>query len=103
MSTKHTKGPWINDGGNNNSIDIVLPNNTTISIDRQCRYSGKYVIKREEMQANASLIAASPEMLEMLKKARMCMKLLVAGKCTIETASKIADEIKHIIQKATTI
>lgn len=52
---KHTPGPWPYEGGDNHSIDIVLPNDTTISIDRRSRYTGVYVISREEMEANAKI------------------------------------------------
>lgn len=64
---KHTPAPWPYEGGDNASIDIILPNDTTITVDRQSRYTGKYVIERKEMEANARLIAASPEMYELLK------------------------------------
>lgn len=67
MEFKGTKGKWEYHGGDNNSIDIVLPDDTTISIDRQSRYTGEYVISRENMEANALLISKAPEMLEMLK------------------------------------
>ncbi|WP_454060127.1 hypothetical protein [Elizabethkingia ursingii] len=64
---KGTPAPWTgNISGDNASIDIILPNNTTISVDRQDRYSGEYVIEREEMEANAKLISKAPEILEML-------------------------------------
>ncbi|GEJ46043.1 hypothetical protein [Chryseobacterium sp. ON_d1] len=64
---KGTKGKWEYSGGDNSSIDIVLPNNTTISIDRYDRYGCGLVGQREEMEANALLISKAPEMLEMLK------------------------------------
>ncbi len=57
MELEISKGEWIYEGGDNNSIDIVLPDDSTISIDRQSRYSGEYVLSREGMQANAILIA----------------------------------------------
>ncbi|MBG0512935.1 hypothetical protein [Elizabethkingia meningoseptica] len=66
---KGTPAPWTgNISGDNASIDIILPNNTVISVDRQDRYSGVYVIERTEMEANAKLISKAPEMLEMLKR-----------------------------------
>jgi len=52
-----TKGEWKYEGGDNNSIDIVLPDETTISIDRQSRYTGEYVIERVNMESNAQLIS----------------------------------------------
>jgi hypothetical protein len=65
---KGTKGKWEYDGGDNSSIDIILDNNSTISISRYDRYGTGLVGTRLEMQANALLISKAPEMLEMLKK-----------------------------------
>lgn len=67
MEFKGTKGKWEYSGGDNSSIDIVLPNDTTISIDRYDRYGYGLVGQREEMEANAKLISKAPEMLEMLQ------------------------------------
>lgn len=66
MEFKGTKGKWDHSCGDNSSIDIVLPNNTTISVDRYDRYGIGLVGQREEMQANALLISKAPEMIEML-------------------------------------
>lgn len=63
---KGTKGKWEYSGGDNSSIDIVLPNDTTISIDRYNRYGYGLVGQRQEMEANAKLISKAPQMLEML-------------------------------------
>lgn len=69
MEFKGTKGKWQYSGGDNSSIDIVLENNSTISIDRYDRYgNGELVGNRKEMEANALLISKAPEMLEMLKE-----------------------------------
>jgi hypothetical protein len=68
MEFKGTKGTWEYIGGDNSSIDIVLQNNTTISIDRYNRYGSELIGTREEMEANALLISKSPEILEMLKE-----------------------------------
>lgn len=65
---KGTKGKWEYSDGDNSSIDIVLENNSTISIDRFDRYGSGLVGTREEMQANAKLISKAPEMLELLEE-----------------------------------
>ena len=70
MEFKGTKGKWEYNGGDNSSIDIILPNNTTISVDRFNRYGSDLVGARLEMEANALLISKAPEMLDMLERMR---------------------------------
>lgn len=53
---KGTKGIVDSYSSDNNSMDIVLPNDTTITIDRQSRYTNEYPASREEMEANGKLI-----------------------------------------------
>lgn len=66
MEFKGTKGKWEYSSGDNNSVDIILPNESTITVDRSGGYSGKHVMDREEMEANALLISKAPEMLDFL-------------------------------------
>lgn len=54
---KGSLGNVVNEGGDNNSIDLILGDNTTITLDRQCRYTGNYVLDRAGMNANANLVA----------------------------------------------
>lgn len=54
---KITEGEWKYEGGDNYSVDIVLSNSSTISISTYGRYSDNVVMTREEMEANAALIA----------------------------------------------
>ena len=54
------------EGGDNTSIDMIFESGAVISIDRRDRYSDKLVMSREEMEANAKLIVAAPEMLNQL-------------------------------------
>ncbi|WP_347216669.1 hypothetical protein [Chryseobacterium sp.] len=68
MEFKGTKGKWTNMSGDNSSIDIVLDNGSTISIDRYNRYGSDLVGDQSEMEANALLISKAPEMLEMLNE-----------------------------------
>lgn len=67
MSTKHTPAPWEYQGGDNASVEVNI-GETTANIDRQDKNTGQYVISREEMEANAKLIAAAPELLEALEE-----------------------------------
>lgn len=54
---KITKGELKNEGGDNTSIDLILSNGATISIDRYNRYTGDLAMSRGEMNADADLIA----------------------------------------------
>src|SRR5690606_22441619 len=65
---KGTKEWGKNEGGDNLSIDIILGNDTTISIDRTSRYTGEIVATREEMIANAQLISKAPELLDFINR-----------------------------------
>lgn len=67
MGPKWTKGKWEYSPGDNNSVDIVLPNEATITIDRSSRHKGNHVMSREEMEANALLIPKASEMIEFIQ------------------------------------
>ena|SRR5690606_25455891 len=96
---KGTKGKWEYHGGDNSSIDIVLPNDTTISISRHHRYKDSELVgSRTEMEANALLISKAPEMLEMLI-------MINEGIHTMDFAQLeiLQPEIEQLIQEATEI
>lgn len=63
---KGTPGPWTNYGGDNASCEVDA-GGTTIVVDRSDKNTGKYVIERSEMEANAKAIAAVPEMISALQ------------------------------------
>ncbi len=67
MAVKHTKGPWR-----------VHTTDSTAIIDRTgadiAATTGDYENEYEAMEANARLIAAAPDLLEMLKEARKCLR-----------------------------
>lgn len=69
--SKHTPGPWTLADENNQccSVQLGTEHNLTANLDRQDGNTGKFVIERSEMLANARLIAAAPELLEALKNA----------------------------------
>lgn len=93
---KGTPAPWTgNISGDNASIDIILPNNTTISVDRQDRYNGEYVIERSEMESNAKLISKAPEMLEMLNKCAVYFLNIPNNMQAEENAEAILQLIKE--------
>jgi hypothetical protein len=74
--TKHTPGPWhrVKHGDNESEVydingkskDGVMTMLAEVHHDWQ---------EWEEFEANARLIAAAPDMLEALKKARTCMSI----------------------------
>lgn len=71
---KGTQGKWDDMSGSNYSIDIILPNDSEITISRYNRYSDRLAMDRAEMEANAMLISKAPEMLEMLQKNEMILQ-----------------------------
>jgi hypothetical protein len=66
MTTKHTPGPWIVNGGGH-------PSETAYPIITNGRGKVADVVKREDGagEANYRLIAAAPELLEALKEAEI--------------------------------
>jgi hypothetical protein len=63
---KFTAGPWVLGNENNECCD-VFTGKTTIALDRIDPHVGCIVISREEMLANAHLVAAAPELLSALE------------------------------------
>lgn len=89
MKTKHTPGPWeavIYDG----AFDQPLIKSDHVVI---CRVHG---MEDRQHEANAKLIAAAPELLDQLVKAR---KLLIQN--GFRTWSYVIIDIDNAIKKAT--
>ena len=65
-----TPGPWTLGDENNQCCEVVLgtSHNLTASLSRQDSNTGCVVIERDEMLANAKLIAAAPMMLNALRR-----------------------------------
>lgn len=68
MNAKHTPGPWTIGDENNQHVEICI-GDAVANLDRQDRYGLHMVFSREEMLANAHLIAAAPDLLEALDAA----------------------------------
>jgi hypothetical protein len=70
MTARHTPGPWSIGDENNACCDVLLgtEHNLTCSMDRRDNNTFAEVISREEMLANAHLIAAAPDLLEACQK-----------------------------------
>jgi hypothetical protein len=77
MTARHTPGPWSIGDENNACCDVLLgaEHNLTCSLDRRDNNTYAEVISREEMLANARLIAAAPEMLEALLDCRRALEI----------------------------
>lgn len=86
-------------GGDNYSIDMIFDSEATISIDRRSRYTDKVIMSREEMEANAKLIACAPEMLELLKRTMELQEQHVKSGCNTHFIN--INEIDNLIKKAT--
>lgn len=69
MSAQHTPGPWIIGDENNSHAQVCIgATDMTADMSRESSYTGQMVMSREEMLANARLIAAAPDLLEALDK-----------------------------------
>jgi hypothetical protein len=93
---KHTPAPWNYQGGDNASVEINI-GMTIASVDRSDKNTGQYVISRDEMEANAKLIAAAPELLEALL---LCQKL-ISKDFNDEEKYQVQYVIELAIKKAT--
>lgn len=101
---KGTPGPWANEGGDNYAIDIILPNDSTISLSRYSRYYTGLSMDRDEMIANASVIAAAPDLLEALQELvhlHGCeQEAMASGKPTLAQWMEALDKANNAIAKA---
>ena len=59
-----TPGEWEYAGGDNLSVECILPNTCTISLDRRGRYETDLKMSRDEMRANMKAISAVPYLIE---------------------------------------
>lgn len=88
MEFKGTKGEWLADALIDDGI-MLRDENCTRDIATIWRYEDSF-LEKQEMQANAKLIACAPEMLKMLIKMRYRF-------------DNIDLELEELITKATTI
>lgn len=110
MKTNHTPGPWRIDYNGKDSADAV-PRIKGNSVENVA-FIPAYEHPRPEMQANARLIAAAPDLLGALEKCSALLDaVIVAGKCaafadlTESPMGNIIDpasEARAAIAKATT-
>lgn len=73
MEAKFTKGPWENWGGDNYSCELNA-GDCLITLDRRDKNTDVCLIERSEMEANAKLIAAAPEMYALLIEAEEALR-----------------------------
>jgi len=90
---KHTPGPWRTE-------DLfVYPTDETKTAVADC---GRTIYNIEQGRANAKLIAAAPELLEMLKAAKEHLEYCGYGDSyERECAGNLDDRIQNAIDKAT--
>ena len=74
--TKHTPGPWLRIGTDVGTADCSIASMSIMS---------SVTMKRGEREANASLIAAAPELLEALKSVWLWMETKQTGKAKAAT------------------
>lgn len=106
METKHTKGTWIVDEQQDSGETIIRATDGTIVANLEVDFSESHNGQRQtdEIQANAKLIAAAPELLkaleELVKTASPHFYKLGVKKAFSELL--IIEEAKKAINKATT-
>lgn len=97
---KHTPGPWTIGDENNYGAEVEIGDNGLYcSLTRDSRHSEKYIIERDELLANAHLIAAAPDLLSALKEALPGLKEL-NGEYQSGWDDTI-DRVEQAIKKAT--
>ena len=67
MKSNHTPAPWSIGDENNLYIEICI-GDAVANLGRQDRYGLHMAFSLEQMRANARLIAAAPELLEVLSE-----------------------------------
>ena len=103
---QHTPGPWESAGGDDSSYEINIGESTAF-IARYDKNTGAMVFSRDEMEANARLIAAAPEMLDTLLREYELFKniydmgLLMLGTQMQEKFERSLEIKKSAIERAT--
>lgn len=101
---KHTNGPWVIGDENNQCCFVQLgsAHNLTCNLDRQDCDTGKLVISRDEMLANARLISAAPCMYEALQEmVATYERYLETGiPADAEESKRLHDKMKAALKKA---
>jgi uncharacterized protein YbjT (DUF2867 family) len=91
--SKHTPGPWkIGETFSDGDIQILIPNEmgTVCMVHNHAAIASDPDFMEEQAQANARLIAAAPELLELVKH--------VAGLSTVDAS--LAEWAERLIAKA---
>jgi hypothetical protein len=97
MTAQHTPGPWTRIAGerfkHDHSAGVRAPDGNYIAcaLDRN-RYD-----KDEEVEANARLIAAAPEMLRLLTAASHALRSYQYGNSATDPAKDVADLIDAVL------
>lgn len=74
MKSKHTQGKWLLSNNHDNNEQVIRSNGNIIcnmDVDRH-----KSCVNDKESEANAKLIAAAPELLQMVYDLKQCVKRL---------------------------
>ena len=100
MNTKHTPGPWYNSTANPQAVNkdgkgLAIGIATTHGTD-DANYSD-FFPSTEEAKANARLIAAAPELLDLVRR----MGAHIADQCGDQPVHPLAAEARAAIAKAT--
>lgn len=100
MSSKHTRGPWNCNRASAAGRNVIVSENATVDI---CVLSNRDKTP-SEIDANARLIAAAPELLEALIACHAELNRLIANQAGIsdEDLTDIARPDINVVEDATT-
>jgi hypothetical protein len=96
MTTQHTPGPWTTDGAaRTGDLDVISPAGRITLID--CEFSDE---SEDVLTANARLIAAAPDLLNMLRNAENWFREYDVQNGPDSGAQLLLEDIRAAIDKA---
>ena len=94
---KHTKGPWFNYIAPHGTRHILPCSEPTLGTVQICTFNGSFHRKHDEMEANARLIAAAPDLLDALNESLGYIQMRGAK---LDLSEKALDELCAKVLKA---
>lgn len=90
---KHTPGPWIAFGGGMGDTRIVAAVGSRAAGKLICDCAFTHALEGAEFQANAQLIAAAPDLLDIAREAYDYLSTIVENRANLTWLAKVRDAI----------